>query len=115
MDVIESKNVISIIRNTLNTIDTRLVDHGQRAAYIVSRMLQVMNHPYTDKEVRDILMACLLHDIGAYKTEEIDEMMQFESWDIYSHSSYGYLFLSIYPHWPIMHPCLYFTMYITRP
>lgn len=116
MDVIESKNVISIIRNTLNTIDTRLVDHGQRAAYIVYRMLQVMNHPYTDKEVRDILMACLLHDIGAYKTEEIDEMMQFESWDIYSHSSYGYLFfkylspLADYASLPLFHHVHYRTL-----
>ena len=34
-----------------------------------------------------------LHDIGAYKTEEINRMTQFESEDVWEHSIYGYLFL----------------------
>ena len=38
-------------------------------------------------------MVALFHDIGAYKTEEIDEMISFETDNIWKHSVYGYLFL----------------------
>lgn len=33
MKVIEHKHVIPIIRNTLNALDARLVDHGYRVAF----------------------------------------------------------------------------------
>lgn len=35
----------------------------------------------------------LLHDIGAYKTEEIDNMVVFETKDVMKHAAYGYVFL----------------------
>lgn len=92
MKVIEHKHVIPIIRNTLNALDARLVDHGYRIAFL---MEQTLCHAglYEGKELRDIVMTCFLHDIGAYKTEEIEQLIQFETWDIFQHSVYGYLFL----------------------
>jgi HD-GYP domain-containing protein (c-di-GMP phosphodiesterase class II) len=45
------------------------------------------------KELRDICILAMLHDIGAYKTEEIDKMVVFETTDVWNHSIYGYLFL----------------------
>lgn len=92
MKVIEHKHVIPIIRNTLNALDARLVDHGYRVAFL---MEQTLRHAglFKGKELRDIVMTCFLHDIGAYKTEEIEQLIQFETWDIYQHSVYGYLFL----------------------
>ena len=92
MEIIEHKHVISIIRNTLNALDARLVDHGYRIAYL---MEQTLRHAglYEGRELRDIVMTCFLHDIGAYKTEEIEQLIQFETWNIYQHSVYGYLFL----------------------
>ena len=58
-------------------------------------MEQILRHSglYEGKQLRDIVMTCFLHDIGAYKTEEIEQLVQFETWDIYQHSVYGYLFL----------------------
>lgn len=35
----------------------------------------------------------IFHDIGAYKTDEIDRMVEFETHDVWNHSIYGYLFL----------------------
>ena len=92
MKVIKHKHVIPIIRNTLNALDARLVDHGYRVAFL---MEQTLCHAglFKGKELRDIVMTCFLHDIGAYKTEEIEQLIQFETWDIYQHSVYGYLFL----------------------
>lgn len=34
----------------------------------------------------------LLHDVGAYRTEEIDRMVAFETESVWEHSFYGYLF-----------------------
>lgn len=90
--VINSNNIRGLIQRTLNCVDSRLVDHGKRVAYLVWRMLEA-DESFTDKEKQDIFFLALLHDVGAYKTEEIKEMTRFESEDIWEHSIYGYLFI----------------------
>ena len=84
--------VMTILLRALDYIDVRLVDHGQRVAYMVYKMLQA-EEAYTEKEMQEICIIAALHDIGAYKTEEIDDMMKFESVNFLDHSLYGYLFL----------------------
>lgn len=114
MKVIEHKHVIPIIRNTLNALDARLVDHGYRIAFL---MEQTLCHAglYEGKELRDIVMTCFLHDIGAYKTEEIEQLIQFETWDIFQHSVYGYLFLrNLSPLRPYADIVLYHHMYYRK-
>ena len=85
-------NVLDILSRTLNCIDIRLVDHGQRVAYIVRQMLRQQGK-YTEEQQREICIVTMLHDIGAYKTEEINDMVVFESKAVLDHSIYGYLFL----------------------
>ena len=48
---------------------------------------------YDKGTVRDMCIMSILHDIGAYKTEEISNMVQFETGDVWEHSVYGYLFI----------------------
>lgn len=92
MAVIRSGDLFGLIRRTLNCVDKRLVDHGLRVALIVERMLAAV--PGLKARARqDVCVLALLHDIGAYKTEEIDRMVQFETEDVWSHAIYGYLFL----------------------
>ena len=90
--VVNSNNISGLIQRTLNHVDPRLVDHGKRVAYLVSRMLETAGG-YSEKEKQEIFFLALLHDVGAYKTEEINEMAKFETVDIWEHSIYGYLFL----------------------
>lgn len=90
--VVNSNNISGLIERTLNYVDPRLVDHGKRVASLVFGMLTVQDK-YTPREVQDICILSMLHDIGAYKTEEINRMTQFESEDVWEHSIYGYLFL----------------------
>ena len=85
-------NVVNIVNKTLNLVDPRLIDHGGRVADLVHRALE-RRGGYSLGQKRDICLMALLHDIGAYKTEEIGRMMQFETVDIWGHSIYGYLFL----------------------
>ncbi len=90
--VIESENIVGLIQRTLNEVDPRLVEHGLRVAFLVSGMLKV-DGGFTEREKQDICLLSVLHDIGAYKTEEIDRLVQFETKDVWEHSIYGYLFL----------------------
>ena len=90
--VVNSNNISGLIQRTLNYVDPRLVDHGKRVAFLVSSMLDV-DGGCSEKEKQDICFLALLHDVGAYKTEEINEMAKFETEDIWEHSIYGYLFL----------------------
>lgn len=91
-EIVNSRNISGLIQRTLNKIDGRLVDHGKRVAFLMAGMLEAKgNIPQKDKQ--DICMVAMLHDIGAYKTEEINRLLQFEVNDVWEHSIYGYLFL----------------------
>lgn len=90
--VVSKRNISTLIQRMLNYVDPRLMDHGLRVAYLASRMLG-FDESFSQKDKQNICFLALLHDVGAYKTEEIDEMARFESEDIWAHSIYGYLFL----------------------
>lgn len=89
---IDNKAIIGILRRAFNCVDKRLMDHGMRVAYIVSRLLRRMPD-VSPARLRDICFLAAMHDVGAYKTEEIDRMVQFETKNIWEHSIYGYLFV----------------------
>ena len=95
MQLIKNEKIIDIMEKTLNHIDPRLIDHGKRVAYLMFKILEGQ-HKYDNKQLRDICILAMLHDIGAYKTEEIDKMVIFETVDIWEHSIYGYLFLKYF-------------------
>lgn len=92
MAIIENQMVWGIIRRTLNCVDTRLVDHGERVAFVALELLRAQGIT-KGARARRLLLLCLLHDIGAYKTEEIDRMAAFETQAVWEHSVYGCLFL----------------------
>lgn len=97
MDIIPeaSLSLITILEKTLNYVDPRLMDHGKRVAHIIYHVLKSQN-TYSRKQLRDICILAMLHDIGAYKTEEIDKMVEFETSKVWEHSIYGYLFLKYF-------------------
>lgn len=92
MHRLANAGVINVMLGTLNYVDTRLTDHGKRVSYMVYQMLKDDGR-FTEEQLRDICMLAMLHDIGAYKTEEIDRMIEYETIEIWDHSIWGYLFL----------------------
>lgn len=90
--------VAHMVRRALNTLDYRLMDHGERVAYLVLGMLQEEGG-YTPAQLCEICYLTMFHDIGAYKTEVIDSLMDtgklfsFEITSALNHSAYSYLFL----------------------
>lgn len=93
-EIISSKDTWRMIKRTLDRVDPRLVEHGEHVAFIVCRMLSLLDgRRLGSKEMAHAAVLALLHDIGAYKTEELDRMVDFETGNIWEHSIYGYLFL----------------------
>ena len=87
------EKIITILERTLNLVNNKLLDHGKRVSHRVFKKLNPLAL-YSDKELRDICMLALLHDVGAYKTEDVDDIFGFDligyTWN---HSIYGYLFI----------------------
>ncbi|MFG6384751.1 MAG: HD domain-containing protein [Lachnospiraceae bacterium] len=83
-------NIVDIICHSFRHLDSRLINHGERVSYILMKMLADTNY-YTSKEKQNIFILGLLHDIGAYKEDEIDEILSFDINDKMEHSVFGYL------------------------
>lgn len=83
-------NTVDIICHSFRHVDSRLINHGERVAYILMKMLEETRR-YTLQEKHNIFMLGLLHDIGAYRDGEIDSMLSFDMGDSMEHSIFGYL------------------------
>lgn len=94
MKVLGNSNcIMHIISNMLKMQNPKLVDHGSKVGYLVAKMLEVQGR--TQKEILESYIIGLLHDVGAYKTEEIDKLVQFETERVFDHSIYGYLIMKV--------------------
>jgi HD-GYP domain-containing protein (c-di-GMP phosphodiesterase class II) len=94
-DTIDLDHLVLLCSRSLRLYDRRLIDHGERVTMIASNILDVWERrDSVDRQT--MLLLCLFHDIGAYKTEEIDRMLEFESNRVHEHSTYGYLFLKYF-------------------
>lgn len=91
---VSPQEVMGVIRRTLCLMDERLVEHGERVAYLLYRMLSFGGR-LRDYDWEKLMLLSVFHDIGAYKTDEIDNMLAFETEHYYDHSVYGYLFLKL--------------------
>ncbi len=91
--IIRPENMILLCANALKYYDDRLVNHGNRVAYLAYQLLQELPHKYKQhiQEI-DLFILSVFHDIGAYKTEDISRMIEFETENVDAHAVYGYLF-----------------------
>lgn len=80
-----------MIQRSLDIVDARLVNHGLRVGAALDAMLEAAGWP-DDARRHEAYQVALLHDIGAYRTEEIDRMVEFETDSVWEHSFYGYVF-----------------------
>ncbi len=100
-------SIITVLEKTLNYVDHRLVGHGKRVAYLTYTGLRRQGM-HDDDALRRLSWLALLHDVGAYKTEEIDNMVRFETDSIWEHSVYGYLFIKYFSPLKELAPALLF-------
>ena len=97
MSVISSKDVNEIIRKTLGIINNKIMHHGEVTGYILYKMMEYENtyteQHYTEQELVDYTMLGILHDIGLYKEDDVKNVTDFETKNLWPHSIYGFLFL----------------------
>ena len=97
MSIISSKDVNEIIRKTLGIINNKIMSHGEITGYILYKMMEYENtyteQNYTEQELVDYTMLGILHDIGLYKEDNVKNVSDFETKNLWSHSIYGFLFL----------------------
>lgn len=92
IEYITSKNLFYLICDTLKLMGESLIKHGTRVSYIMSKMLECKGG-YEKFEIADFMLLGVLHDIGAYKTDDVRKQLTYEAKNPVPHSIYGYLFL----------------------
>lgn len=85
-------DIMQMFKNTLKTIDERLVCHGDRVAYIIYEIVKEGNL-YKKFDYRKLMLLAEFHDVGSYRTDEIDRIMSIHNTNVFDHSIYGYVFL----------------------
>ncbi len=84
--------IVLLCSKALRFFDERLISHGERVAYIASKLVEELGESKIINSSALYLMS-IFHDIGAYKTEDINNLLKFETANADEHSVYGYLFL----------------------
>ena len=81
------------ITEAIDLVSAELNDHHKKVAYISYQIAKEMKLP--EKDVNDIIMAALLHDIGVFTVEEQTQVItsQFEDSTLNTHPEIGYRLL----------------------
>ena len=96
MEIIDRTKILTVVNRALNMVDPRLVDHGLTVAFILQDMLKTEDR-LDSQSRKELGIMALLHDIGAYRTEEIDQLLKFETENnVWAHAIHSYLFLKRY-------------------
>lgn len=88
---VANKDIMDMAKRAFDLVNSKLIGHGERVAHIMYRLLKETGS-FSPLEIRNLLILSVLHDIGAYKMEEIDRMLAFDTKNVRNHSIYGYLF-----------------------
>lgn len=97
MQKISLKNILVVIQRTLDSMDERMVGHGEEVAYIMYKLLKASNN-YSEDEILRLTQIAMFHDIGAYKVEERDKLV-----DIDLEKPMDHYLLNTSRHYPIYH------------
>ncbi len=92
---VRMEDVIMSLSNVIDMISPQIIGHHKRVAYIAYSIAEEMNLPQKDKET--IVIAGLLHDIGALSLQERIDLMKFECTDAGEHCRAGYFVLREFP------------------
>jgi len=92
IEYITSKNMMNLIYETMRAMNKSAAHHGMRVSYIMAKLLMKRNQ--NEKyEIADFMILAMLHDIGAFKTDDVRKQLTYEAKKTLPHSVYGYLFL----------------------
>ncbi len=88
-------DIILALSSAIDLIDPHITDHHKRVAYISYSIAKEMN--LSDDEIKDIVLAGLVHDCGAVNASERNSLFEFDfhgpKAEIYSHGFKGWYIL----------------------
>lgn len=89
------KQIIQVIHRAINSVDNRLLNHGERVAYIMLNLLRAQGR-HREKEILELCAISIFHDIGAYKVAERDKLVTIDTVAPFDHAIYGSLFIKYF-------------------
>ncbi|MFW2490724.1 HD domain-containing phosphohydrolase [Clostridium chromiireducens] len=89
------KQIIQVIHRAINSVDNRLLNHGERVAYIMLNLLRAQGR-HSEKEILELCAISIFHDIGAYKVAERDKLVTIDTVAPFDHAIYGSLFIKYF-------------------
>jgi putative nucleotidyltransferase with HDIG domain len=89
------EQMILIIHRAINSVDKRLLNHGEKVAYIMLNLLKA-DGSYSNEEILEICAISIFHDIGAYKVTERDKLIDIDTITPIDHAIYGSLFIKYF-------------------
>ncbi|WP_291650963.1 HD domain-containing phosphohydrolase [Clostridium sp.] len=95
MQRISLKDILVTIQRTLDSMDARMVGHGEEVAYIMYKLLEASNN-YSEDEILKLMELAIFHDIGAYKVEDRDKILNIDLDTPMNHAVYGSLFIKYF-------------------
>jgi len=69
-------DIVLALSSAIDLIDPNITDHHKRVAYISYSIAKEMN--LSEEEIKDLVLASLLHDCGAINLVEINKLFEFE-------------------------------------
>jgi response regulator RpfG family c-di-GMP phosphodiesterase len=92
-DDISVSDFIMAISEAIDLASPALSSHHKKTAYIACKLAMEMNLP--DDEIKDIALAAILHDIGAFSLEErfMLQSLRMNEKDLVNHAELGYKLL----------------------
>jgi len=87
-------DLVMCLSNAVDLVSPAVVNHHKRVAYIASSIGEELGLPAGEKN--DLLLAGMLHDIGALSLRERIETLQFEVEDPHKHAELGFLLLKMF-------------------
>lgn len=89
-------NMVLSLSGAIDLIDRSLTNHHKRVTYIAFSIAKQLN--FSDRELKDIVLASLLHDCGAVNVSERNSLFEFDygnsSIQRHSHGYKGWFILS---------------------
>ena len=89
------RQMIHIIHRAINSVDKRLLNHGEKVAYIMLNLLKAKGN-YNNEDMLKICVISIFHDIGAYKVAERDKLVDIDIKAPFDHAIYGSLFIKYF-------------------
>ncbi len=92
---ISEYEIVCAIADAIDLMSPIVSNHHKRVAFIASALAQIGDIPA--KQQQELIIAGLLHDIGAYSVQHRAELHEFDNKDTSLHCELGYHFLKEYP------------------